>query len=172
MAHPTRDLTLDRLILDHPAVGRHIDRELRYGQTRWSEIWLACVMALFGACLLASGDTFSLPSYRIIGAFISEDATGAAAVATGAARLAALWYNGRYRRSPIVRVAGCAGGFLFYTALAVGFALTAPPLPTGLVFAVFASAELHASSRAARDMVALDSLGVRRRRRARERLAA
>lgn len=172
MRPATGDLHLDRLILAHPAVGRHIDRELRYGRTRPTEIWLACVMALFGACLLASGDTFSLPSYRIIGAFLSEESTGAAAVATGAARLAALWSDGRHRRSPIVRVAGCAGGFLFYTALAAGFALSAPPLSTGLIYGVLAAAELHASGRAARDAVAFDSFGVRRRRRAREQPAA
>ena len=76
------------------------------------------------------------------------------------------------RREILVRVAGCAGGFLFYTALAVGFALSAPPFPTGLIYGVLAAAELHASSRSARDAVAYDSLGVRRRRRVREQPAA
>lgn len=142
-----------------------LTRELRYGQTRWTEVWLACAMTLFGGVLLAEGQTFSLPSYRVIRAFIDEDTAGLAAVAVGAGRLVALWYNGRRRRSPLVRVAGCALGFLFYTALTVGFLLSAPPLTTGLVFGVLAAAELHASSRSARDAVAYDSLGLRRRRR-------
>lgn len=147
-------------------------RELRYGQTRWTEVWLACVMTLFGAVLLFSGDTFSLPSYRVIRAYVGEDLAGLVAVATGTARLVALWYNGRRRRTPLVRVVGCAIGFLFYTALTVGFVLSAPPLPTGLIYAVLAVAELHSSSRSARDAVAYDSLGVRRRRRGRDRPAA
>ena len=147
-------------------------REFRYGQTRWTEIWLACVMALFGAILLASGETFSLPSYRVIRVYVGEDTAGALAVLVGGARLAALWYNGRRRRSPLVRVAGCACGFLFYVALALGFILSAPPLPTGLVYAVLAVAELHSSSRSARDAVAYDSLGTRRRRRTREQPAS
>lgn len=140
--------------------------ELRYRQTRWTEVWLACVMTLYGAVLLSSGETFSLPSYRVIRAFVAEDTAGALAVLVGSARLAALWHNGRRRRSPLVRVAGCAGGFLFYTALTIGFVLSAPPLPTGLIYGVLAIAELHSSSRSARDAAAYDSLGVRRRRRA------
>ena len=145
-----------------------VARALRYGQTRWTEVWLACVMALYGAVLLSAGDTFSLASYRVIRAFVREDVAGGLAVAVGAARLLALWYNGRRRRSPLVRVLGCAAGFLFYVALTVGFALSGPPYPTGLIYGVLAVAELHASSRSARDAVAYDSLGVRRRRRARD----
>ena len=48
----------------------------RYGQTRWTEIWLSCVMALYGAVLLSTGETFSLPSYRVIRAFVAEDTAG------------------------------------------------------------------------------------------------
>jgi peptidoglycan/LPS O-acetylase OafA/YrhL len=151
-----------------PALDALLERELRYGQTRWTEIWLACVMTAFGAVLLGAGETFSLPPYRVIRLYVAEDVAGAGALAIGAARLAALWYNGRRRRSPLVRVAGCAAGFLFYAAMAIGFLLAGPPLPVGLVFGVLAVAELHGSSRSARDAVAYDSLGVRRRRRDRD----
>lgn len=142
-------------------------RAVRYGETRWTEVWLACVMTLFGAVLLSAGDTFSLPSYRVVRAYVSEDVAGAIAVAVGTARLVALWFNGRRRRSPLIRVLGCGGGFLFYTALTAGFILSAPPISTGLTYAVLALAELHSSSRSARDAVAYDSLGTRRRRRLR-----
>lgn len=148
-----------------PALDALIGREMRYGQTRWTEVWLAGVMTAFGAVLLSAGETFSLPHYRVIRLYLAEDVAGGLAMAVGAARLVALWYNGRRRRSPLVRVVGCAGGFLFYLGLAIGFALAGPPLPTGLVYAVLALAELHASGRSARDAVAYDSLGVRRRRR-------
>ena len=147
-------------------------RAFHYGQTRWTEVWLACVMTLFGVVLLSAGDTFSLPSYRVVRAYVSEDVAGLVAVTVGTARLAALWYNGRRRRSPLVRVLGCGGGFLFYTALTVGFVLSAPPISSGLTYAVLALAELHSSSRSARDAVAYDSLGTRRRRRRLNRPAA
>lgn len=162
------DPHLRTLIAGDPALAEAVTRELRYGHTRWAEIWLACVMTVYGAVLLGAGDTFALPSYRVIRAYVSEDTAGLVALGVGAARLAALWYNGRLRRSPLIRAAGCAGGFLFYTALTAGFVLSAPPLPTGLIYGVLAVAELHSSGRSARDAVAYDSLGVRRRRRARD----
>lgn len=161
------DPALQAFLADHPSASRIIERELRYGHTRWAEIWLACVMTVFGAVLLSAGETFSSPSYRVIRLFVSEDVAGSVALSVGAIRLAALWYNGRMRRSPLVRTAASAGGFLFYTALTAGFLMSAPPLSTGLVYGVFAIAELHASSRSARDAVAYDSLGIRRRRRER-----
>ncbi len=161
-------LPLGAALAGDPGLHALVEREIRYGQTRWAEIWLACVMTVYGAVLLFAGDTFGLPSYRVVRAFMGEDTAGAAAVGVGAARLAALWYNGRHRRSPLVRIVGCAGGFLFYTALTIGFALSGPPLSTGLIYGVLAAAELHSSSRSARDAVASDSLGFRRRRRARD----
>lgn len=172
MAISSGDPQIDRLVAAHPAIGRFLARELAYGQTRWAEIWLASIMAVFGAVLLVAGETFSLPSYRVIGAFVSEDVAGLIAVSVGCARLAALWYNGSRRRSPIVRALGCAVGFLFYLALTIGFAMTAPPPTTGLIYGVLAIAELHSSGRASRDGSLLDSLGTRRRRRDREQLAS
>ncbi|MDB5590642.1 hypothetical protein [Enterovirga sp.] len=168
MQNFTAEAHLDRLVRADPAITAHIERELRYGQTRWTEVWLACVMALFGAGLLADGDTFSAPAFRVVRFFVGEDAAGAAGVAVGAARLGALWRHGGRRRSPLVRVAGCATGFLFYTGLALGFVLAFAAVPTGLICGVLAAAELHASGRSARDAVACDSLGLRQRRRVRD----
>ncbi|MGA0599022.1 hypothetical protein [Enterovirga sp. CN4-39] len=172
MLRSTGDPYLDALIAGNPAIARYLERELRYGQTRWAEVWLACIMAVFGAVLLAPGDTFGLPSFRIIDDIVREDVAGLVGVGTGIIRLIAIWYNGNRRKSPIVRVLGCLSGFFFWLALTIGFVLTYPPLSTGLIYGVLAIAELHSSSRAARDMGILDSLGVRERRRDRERLAS
>lgn len=172
MSSLTGEQRLQALFAADPSICELVQREMRYGHTRWAEIWLACVMTVYGGVLLVSGETFSLPSYRVIRAFVSEDVAGLVAFLAGAARLLALWYNGRLRRSPLIRVAGSAGGFLFYTALTAGFILSAPPLSTGLIYGVLAIAELHSSGRSARDAVAYDSLGVRKRRRARDKPAS
>lgn len=172
MLHSTGDPGLDSLIAAHPGLRSHIERELRYGQTRWAEVWLACIMTVYGAVLLGEEGAFAQPSYRIIRDLVSEETAGLIAILVGTARLVALWYNGSRRRSPIVRLLGCSGGFLFYAGLTAGFALAAPPVSTGMIYAVLAAAELHSSSRSARDVCVLDSLGSRSRRRAREQLAS
>ena len=173
MFRSTGDPGLDALIAAHPGLAAFISRELRYGQTRWAEVWLACIMTVFGIGLLLPGETFSMPSYRIIRDVVREDVAGWGAATVGTARLVALWYNGSRRRSPIVRLVGCSGGFLFYGALAMGFVVAMPHVnPLGLMFFVLAVAELHSSGRSARDVSVLDSLGIRRRRRDDERLAS
>lgn len=171
MLRSTGDPRIDALIAANPLVGRWLARELNYGQTRWAEVWLAGIMTVFGAVLVAPGDTFDHASFRVIESFVpDEDLVGWISVTVGIARLVAIWYNGSRRRSPLVRVLGSAGGFLFYLALFAGF-LPIWPLSTGLIYGVLAIAELHSSGRAARDTSILDSLGLRQRRRDRDRLA-
>lgn len=173
MSHVTGDPAVEALIAAHQGLRERLDRELRYGQTRWAEVWLACVMTVFGLGLILPGETFSMPSYRVIREFVGEAVAGWVAIAVGTARLIALWYNGSRRRSPLVRLAGCSGGFLFYGALSLGFLTALPDVnPLGLMFIVFAMAELHSSGRSARDVSVLDSLGIRRRRIGRDRLAS
>lgn len=164
MHRSTGDPGLDTLIASHPGLAAFISRELRYGQTRWAEVWLACIMTVFGIGLMIPDETFAMPSYGIIREVVREDVAGWIAVATGTARLVALWYNGSRRRSPIVRLIGCSAGFLFYGGLAMGFVLAMPHVnPLGLMVFVLALAELHSSGRSARDVSVLDSLGLRRR---------
>ncbi|TDR88968.1 hypothetical protein [Enterovirga rhinocerotis] len=168
----TRHGRLDAAMTADPVLAAQIESELRYGQTRWAEVWLACIMTAYGILLLSAGETFSAPRYAVIRSFVGEETAGTIAVACGCARLAALWYNGARQRSPLVRLLGCSAGFLFYAALTAGFLLAGPPLSTGLIYGVLAVAELHSSSRSARDVSVLDSLGIRARRDERDRLAA
>lgn len=155
-----------------PDIDALIRQELRYGQTRWAEVWMAVVMVAVGFVLLAEGDTFSSPSFRVISQFVTEEQSAWIAIVSGSCRLVALKINGDHTKTPIIRTLGCIAGFLFWSALTLGFWLTAPPYPTGIaVYGVLAVAELHASGRAARDAYAQDSLGTRQRRRERERTA-
>lgn len=152
----TGDLATDALIARH----------IRYGQTRWAEVWCSCAMLAFGVLLLVPIPTFSVPGYRIIAHYVTETEAGSIALTVGAARVLALIINGRRgRETSLVRTLGCMGGFAFWLALAIGFAWSAPPLPALAlaVCPVLAVAELHSSGRAASDMAAEDTFGLRRR---------
>lgn len=154
-----------------PNINERIRRAVRYGQTRWAEVWLSLIMVTFGLVLLWPEPTFVGPQWRVIATFVNEREAGAIAVAAGACRLLALWINGRRgRETSLVRTIGCLAGFAFWLALAVGFAAAYPPPSTGIaVYGVLALAELHSSGRAASDMAAEDTFGLRERRRGRGR---
>lgn len=150
-----------------PAINERIRRAVRYGQTRWAEIWLSLIAVGVGLILVGPTDTFSAPSFRVIASVISETTAGSLCLVFGSIRLAALWVNGRRgRETSLIRTIGCMGGFFFWIAIAAGFALAAPPVTTGVaVYTILAFAELHASGRAASDMAAEDTFGFRARRR-------
>jgi hypothetical protein len=151
-----------------PVIDARIRRAVRYGQTRWAEIWFSVIMCVVGITCLLPWQTFVGPQYRIITTFVNEGQAGAIALACGAARIAALWINGRRgRETSLIRTFGCLGGFIFWAAMAFGFAMAFPPLSLSAgVYIVFAIAELHSSGRAAGDMAAEDTFGFRKRRRA------
>lgn len=153
---------------DDPVIDAKIRRAVRYGQTRWAEIWLSLIAVGVGLVLVGPTDTFSNDSFRVIASVIGERTAGGLCLFFGCARLAALWVNGRRgRETSLIRTFGCLGGFAFWAAIALGFALAAPPLTTGVaVYSILAIAELHASGRAAGDMAAEDTFGIRKRRRA------
>ncbi|GJD59297.1 hypothetical protein [Methylobacterium dankookense] len=150
-----------------PIINERIRRAVRYGQTRWAEIWLSWIALSVGIVLLGPTNTFSAPSFRVIASVVSETTAGSLCVFFGALRLLALWINGRRgRETSLIRTFGCLGGFAFWLAIAVGFLMAAPPVVTGVaVYSVLAIAELHASGRAASDMAAEDTFGIRARRR-------
>ena len=153
-----------------PAINERIRRAVRYGQTRWAEIWNSLIAVGVGLILLGPTETFSAPSYRVISSVIEEKTAGGLCVFFGLVRLAALWINGRRgRETSIIRTFGCLGGFFFWLSVAAGMLLAMPPLSTGVaVYGILALSELHASGRAAGDMAAEDSFGIRRRRRKRD----
>ena len=151
-----------------PAVDARIRRAVRYGQTRWAEIWFSVIMCVVGVTCLLPWPTFVGPQYRIITSHVTETTAGFISLTVGAARITALWINGRRgRETSFIRTLGCLGGFVFWLAMAGGFALAFPPLSLSAgIYTIFAIAELHSSSRAAGDMAAEDTFGFRKRRRA------
>lgn len=170
MPHRTRTAPIGKgkrmLVYDpDPAINERIRRAVRYGQTRWAEIWLSLIAVSVGLVLVGPTDTFSAPSFRVIASVISETTAGSLCLVFGSIRLAALWVNGRRgRETSLIRTIGCMGGFFFWIAIAAGFALAAPPVTTGVaVYTILAFAELHASGRAASDMAAEDTFGFRAR---------
>lgn len=150
-----------------PEINERIRRAVRYGQTRWAEIWLSWIAVGVGLVLLGPTNTFSAPSFRAIASVVSETTAGSLCVFFGGVRLVALWVNGRRgRETSLIRTFGCLGGFAFWLAIAIGFLMAAPPVVTGVaVYAILAIAELHSSGRAASDMAAEDTFGFRARRR-------
>ncbi|OAS18964.1 hypothetical protein A5481_25340 [Methylobacterium platani] len=124
-------------------------------------------MVTFGAVLLYPEPTFVGPAWRVIAALVTEQQAGVISITFGVVRLTALWVNGRRgRETSLLRTVGCVAGFFFWAALSIGFAAAFPPLSTGIaVYGVLAIAELHSSGRAASDMAAEDTFGLRKRRR-------
>lgn len=139
-----------------PAINERIRRAVRYGQTRWAEVWNSVTMVAVGGVLLYPEPTFVGPQWRVIAAMVTETTAGSIALAAGAARLI---INGRRgRETSFVRMLGCVGGFFFWLACSIGFVLAVPPLNLGLVlFTILAISELHSSGRAASDMAAEDT---------------
>lgn len=148
-----------------PAINERIRRAVRYGQTRWAEVWNSLTMVAVGGVLLYPEPTFVGPQWRVIASLVTETTAGSIALLAGTARLIALVINGRRgRETSFVRTLGCVGGFFFWLACSIGFALAVPPLNLGVVlFTIYAISELHSSGRAASDMAAEDTFGLRRR---------
>jgi hypothetical protein len=144
------------------AVDAMIRRQLRYHQGRRAEIVLSSAMVAVGIALLWPGDTFALPSFRVIATLLSKNQAGFVAVGFGLMRLWALWMNGR-RNMPIFRGIGCLVGFVFWSGWIWGFSQTQPPIvPLFPLSIVFAISEWHTMGLITRDAYAANSLYLRK----------
>ena len=152
-----------------PAINERIRRAVRYGQTRWSEVWLSTIAVGFGIPLALPDRLFVYPIFAVVARHWNEYALGWCCITFGMIRLVALYVNGRKgRQTSAIRTAGCIGGSFVWSYLAVCFYLTSPPIPTyAFLAAIFAAAELHSSGHAASDMAAEDTFGIRKRERSR-----
>ena len=140
-----------------------VEFEVRYNQTRWTEVWLSCGMCVIGSVFLSNGSTFALShAYDLLAYYshsvgLNETGLGFILTIVGCLRLIALYINGHRKRTPIVRTIGCSFGFLFWAlffASVLKYNESSTAYSTGMVYVVFAVAELHASSRATRDAIA------------------
>lgn len=123
-------------------------------QTRSVEWLLALLMVTWGVGLLLPGNTMALQSYRYLAAIAPEPVWAAWSISIGAARLVALYVNGSWRRSPLIRAGGAALGVIWW--LILGFLLLngtqGGPLPAALMwYPVFCGFEFYSVYRGARD---------------------
>ena len=87
--------------------------------------WLTSgVMVMFAVTLALPGDTVEAGNAFLELAFwgFTEVALAAPPAAIGGARLMALYVNGSWRRSPMIRTIGAALGAGMFTFLTIGFA--------------------------------------------------
>lgn len=134
-----------------------IPRLLLHLNDRSLEWFSSCVMLIWGVTLMLPGDTLNGPQYSAFTRFgLTEDFWSWAFTAIGSARLAALYINGRWPRSPLIRMAGSIFGVLSWAQ--VSYLLNASTLMvtgianTGIgVYAAFAIADLFGVYRAAFD---------------------
>jgi hypothetical protein len=123
-------------------------------QTRSVEWLLACMMVAWGIGLLLPGDTMSLPQFRMLGVIAPEPVWAVWSISMGAVRVAALYINGSWRRTPLLRVLGASFGLIWWLVLGFLFKTSADggPVPAGLLwFPVFIAFEGYSIVRGARD---------------------
>ena len=122
--------------------------------TRSVEWCLGGLMVSWGLGLLLPGNTMELSNHRYLGALAPEVVWSAWSLSIGALRLLALYVNGAYFRTPLIR-AGCSClGLIWW--LVLGFLLKAGsgagPLPPALLwYPVFVGFEAYSVYRGARD---------------------
>lgn len=122
-------------------------------QTRSVEWLLAAMMVAWGVGLLLPGDTMALTQYRLLRDMAPEFVWAAWSIGIGGLRFVALYVNGSWRRTPLIR-AGCAVfGIIWWLLLAVLFIpASVGPMPAGLMwFPVFIIFEGYSAFRGARD---------------------
>jgi hypothetical protein len=140
-----------------------------YMQTRMLEMGLAGLMITCGATLLWPGDTFASPVYAVLVQWMTEEQGGLFLLTVGILRMTALIINGRWRSSPIARIAGCLTGCGFWFTFAVSVASVdrgegvGPPILLAMSATLFVL-EFFSALRCGTDAEALDSLRLRQAR--------
>jgi len=124
-------------------------------QTRSVEWLLASMMVAWGVGLMLPGDTMLLPQYRLLAAIAPEPVWAAWSLSMGSIRIIALYVNGSWRRTPLLRVMGATLGLIWWLVLGFLFKSAADgsgALPAGLMwFPVFIGFEGYSIVRGARD---------------------
>lgn len=123
-------------------------------QTRSVEWCLGALMVAWGLGLMLPGDTMDLAGYRTLGALAPEPVWAAWSLSIGGLRLLALFVNGAYFRTPLIRAACSLLGLVWW--LVLGFLLKAGAgegaLPAALLwYPVFVTFEGYSIYRGACD---------------------
>lgn len=127
---------------------------MKLTQTRSVEWLLACMMVAWGIGLMLPGDTMEIPRYRLLGAIMPDYGWAAWSIAIGGVRMVALYINGAWRRTPLVRAVCAMLGLIWWIVLGFLFSAGADPgapTPGLLWFPVFIGFEGYSIIRGARD---------------------
>lgn len=122
-------------------------------QTRSVEWLLAALMVAWGVGLMLPGDSMSLPQYKLLAVLAPEYVWSSWSISIGLIRIVALYVNGSWKRTPLIR-STCAGfGIIWWLVLIFLFkGATDGPVPAGLMFyPVFIAFEGYSVYRGARD---------------------
>ena len=133
-----------------------------YTQARMTEWLLASLMVAWGVAVALPGETLGLSGFRLLVLIAPEPVWAAVSIAIGVMRMAALWVNGRWRRSPLLRAGGAAWGIGWWLGLAWLLWAGAEPgtTPSALAFyPVFVAFEAHSVVRGAGDSFRSGALG-------------
>lgn len=121
---------------------------------RVTEWLLASLMLAWGLAVALPGDTLGPAGYRLLAALAPETAWAGASIGIGLMRMTALWINGRWRRSPLLRAGGAAWGIGWWLVLGWLSWLGSDPAAVPVTIAyypVLAGFEAHAVYRGAGD---------------------
>ena len=122
-------------------------------QTRSVEWLLAALMVAWGLGLMLPGDTMGLPQYRLLAAIAPELVWASWSISVGGLRIVALYVNGSWKRTPLIRASCAAFGMMWWLILGYLFqSATNGAAPAGLMFyPVFIAFEGYSVYRGARD---------------------
>ena len=116
--------------------------------------WLfACLMLSWGAWLCLPMDTFANPQYAALRVLAPAEVWGALSISIATLRMTALWVNGSWRRTPVIRCGCSVLGVVWWLSLVfLAVAASAPHPPAGLTwYPVIAAFELASCWRSAAD---------------------
>jgi hypothetical protein len=126
-----------------------------YTQTRSVEWLLAGLMIAWGIGLMLPGNTMDLEQFRYLGALAPEPVWAAWSISIGGLRLVALYINGSYYRTPLIRATCSVLGIIWWMVL--GYLLqigtdSMIAMPAGIMwYPVFVGFEGYSAYRGARD---------------------
>lgn len=144
------------------ALFRHAASE-RY-PTRTVEHMLAWMIVVWSGAVAWPGSMMQGPSYQYLLVIAPEAFWGVTGVAIGSLRLLALYINGNWRRTPVLRFVGAMAGLVWWLILAALYWLAiqngAPDFPMRYVFTVFMFFEGYSCFRCGQDHAAARSQGV------------
>lgn len=138
--------------------------DTRCSPTRAVEYLLAWCIIFWSGTTFIFSSVMSGPAYTFMIALAPEKTWGAAGVAFGVLRVAALIINGSWRRTPILRFIGAGAGFIWWVTVGglfwLGVRHGAAPFPMLGAYPVLAFFEAYSCHRCGQDACAMNSLSM------------